>query len=336
MNKKIIFIIVWLISLLITSDFVKLVEKVKPTVVRITITREYINKHFSEDNLNKYFDIPTESREYQSFGSGFILSSDGYIMTNNHVIDKSKEIVVKLEDGREFFGKIIGKDPKTDLALIKIEVSNLPTIKLGDSDKVKVGELVIAIGNPFGKDFTVTAGIISATGRQLNMCQFEDFIQTDASINPGNSGGPLINQKGEVIGINAVMLSGGEGSIGLGFAIPADIAKKVYNDLKIHGKVIRGWLGIITQEYSKLEAKFINKKIPGILITKIVENSPAALANLQLFDYIVNVNGKLIKNNKELLKNIVNSSPGDKIKLGFYRGNILIFIEVIIGTCPEV
>ena len=235
----------------------------KRQVVNISTTKTYkgrtlgnpfgrspFNDYFGDDFFNRFFgDIPQQDLKQRSLGSGFIISNDGYIFTNNHVVENTDKILVKISDGKEYEAKIIGTDAKTDIALIKIKPDNgLPTVEIGDSDAVRVGEWVIAIGNPFGLEQTVTAGIVSAKGRVIGAGAYDNFIQTDASINPGNSGGPLFNMQGKVIGINTAIVAQGQG---IGFAIPINMAKNILNDLKTKGKVTRGWLGVSIQNISE-------------------------------------------------------------------------------------
>ena len=238
-------------------SFADIAQKVSPAVVNISTTTTVripggpFRHFFGPDNqepfgdfFKRFFgDVPEREMKRQSLGSGFIIDKDGYIITNNHVVAGADEIKVKLVDGREFKAKVIGRDTKTDLALIKISsfFENLPVLKLGDSDKIRVGDWVIAVGNPFGLEHTVTQGIISATGRVIGSGPYDNFLQTDAPINPGNSGGPLVNLKGEVIGINTAIIASGQG---IGFAIPSDMAKNVISQIREKGKVIRGWIGI--------------------------------------------------------------------------------------------
>ncbi|MDX1779320.1 MAG: trypsin-like peptidase domain-containing protein, partial [Thermodesulfobacteriota bacterium] len=247
-----------------TLDFVTLAENLKPVAVNIS-TAKVIKRtqrgfrhpfegderfrDFFGDDFERFFGQPPQGRqEMRSLGSGFIIDKEGYIITNNHVIEGADEITVKLSDKEEFDAKIIGRDPKTDIALIKIDPDKeLPVAKLGDSDSLKVGEWVMAIGNPFGLDQTVTAGIVSAKWRKIGMGPYEDFIQTDAAINQGNSGGPLFNTRGEVVGVNSAIFSTSGGNIGIGFAVPINLARNVVDQLKEKGKVVRGWLGVSIQ-----------------------------------------------------------------------------------------
>jgi serine protease Do len=293
-------------------DFVELAKKLKPAVVNISTTKvvgqqqpsrrqqanPFGNDPF-EDFFEKFFqDAPRRPFKQRGQGSGFIIG-DGYIFTNNHVVSGADEITVKLSDGREFKGQVKGADEKLDLALIRIETKeSLPVAPLGDSDAIEVGEWVMAIGNPFGLAQTVTAGIISAKGRWIGSGPYDDFLQTDASINPGNSGGPLFNAKGEVIGINAAIVAGGQG---IGFAIPINMAKAVLSQLKETGKVTRGWLGVSVQPVTpELAASFGMKGEKGALISEVMKESPAEKAGLKVGDIILAFDGKPIKDMHEL------------------------------------
>ncbi|RUM91938.1 MAG: serine protease [Thermodesulfatator sp.] len=254
-------------------------------------------------------------------GSGFIISRDGYILTNNHVVGDADTIRVKLADGRKFKAKVIGKDPQSDVAVIKINATGLPTLPLGNSDSIQVGEWVIAIGNPFGLTQTVTVGVISAKGRsRLGITDYEDYIQTDAAINPGNSGGPLINIHGEAIGINSAIFSRSGGYMGIGFAIPINMAKAVKNQLIKNGKVVRGWLGVVIQEIDEDLAKsFGLKKAEGVLISEVAENSPAKKAGLKSGDIILKMDGHNVVDIGELRNKIALTPPGSKVTFDILR-----------------
>jgi serine protease Do len=258
----------------------------------------------------------------RSLGSGFLISEDGYIITNNHVAGESgSKITVRLSDKEEYEAKVIGSDEKTDLALIKINVKHtLPTVPLGKSSDLQVGDWVIAIGNPFGLEQTVTAGIVSAKGRVINAGPYDDFIQTDASINPGNSGGPLINLKGEVIGINTAIFSQGGGNIGIGFAIPIDQAKAIVSQLKDKGKVTRGWLGVAIQSVTPELAKSFGLKEPiGALVAEVTSGGPAEKAGLQRGDVITTFNGTTVKDSHELPALVARTPVGEKAEVVILR-----------------
>ncbi len=254
-------------------------------------------------------------------GSGFIISSDGYILTNNHVVGGADSISVKLADGRKFKAKVIGKDPQSDVAVIKINATGLPVLPLGNSDALQVGEWVIAIGNPFGLTQTVTVGVVSAKGRsRLGITDYEDYIQTDAAINPGNSGGPLINIHGQAIGINSAIFSRSGGYMGIGFAIPINMAKAVKDQLIKNGKVIRGWLGVVIQELDEDLAKsFGLKKTEGVLISEVAENSPAKKAGLKSGDIILKMDGHKVYDIGELRNKIALTPPGTKVTFDILR-----------------
>ena len=321
-----------------TLDFVSIAEKIGPAVVRIEAERREQTPSqgfgndwpFGDDFFNRIFPQPRqgqpETRTVPVGGTGFFISADGYILTNNHMVEKDKttQITVTTLAGDEYDAKIIGTDPGTDLALIKIEAKNQPFAELGDSSLVKVGEWVLAIGNPLGMNNTVTAGIVSYKGRSIDTQSYQDFIQTDAAINRGNSGGPLINLKGEVIGItSSILTSGFEGNnIGIGFAIPSNIAKKVVVQLKDKGRVIRGRLGvsIYPRELTEGMVKRLQlKSKAGALISSVESDSPAEKAQIKQYDFIVQVNGEPVKNGDDLRFKIADIQPGSKVNLVLIR-----------------
>jgi serine protease Do len=315
-------------------NFVQIVKKVKPAVVKV-VSESMRESGFGDNFLDQFFNIPRRKERVPGVGSGFFISSDGYIITNNHVVANALKINITTIDDKEYKAKVIGTDPKTDLALLKIKADNLPYISLGDSNQVEVGEWVLAIGNPFGQNLTVTAGIISAKGRQLGLADYEDFLQTDAAINMGNSGGPLINMEGKVIGINSVILAPSGGNIGIGFAIPSTMAQKVISDLKSKGKVVRGYLGINIQTLSEKEGQELDFPIGGVLVAKVEKNSPAERAGIKKWDMIISINGRAVKKADELSTYIAELNPGDKINLEVYRKNEKITLTVIAGEAPE-
>ncbi|MGV8057725.1 MAG: Do family serine endopeptidase [Smithellaceae bacterium] len=309
-------------------SFSDLAEKVKPAVVNISTTKTYKGgfgspfgrSPFGDDFFDRFFgDIPQRNFKQRSLGSGFIISNDGYIFTNNHVVEKADKILVKVSDDKEYEAKIIGTDAKTDIALIKIKPNNsLPVVEIGDSDKVKVGEWVIAIGNPFGLEQTVTAGIISAKGRVIGAGPYDNFIQTDASINPGNSGGPLFSMDGKVIGINTAIVAQGQG---IGFAIPVNMAKIILADLKTKGKVTRGWLGVSVQDIGEDMAKNMNyKSRNGAIVSDVIAGDPADRAGIKVYDIVTEINGKAIKDSHDLLLKIAALHVGEKISIKVVRG----------------
>ncbi len=292
-------------------DWVRLSKEAKPAVVNISAKRNAESaeapspkgrpdERSFEDFFKRFFDEGPR-RPMRAGGSGFILNANGFIVTNNHVVENAAEIQVKLSDGRELPAKVVGRDAKTDLALLKVEATGLPVIPLGDSTALQVGEPVMAIGNPFGLEQTVTTGIVSATGRVIGSGPYDNFIQTDASINPGNSGGPLINARGEVIGINTAIFSRSGGSVGIGFAVPSSLAKTVITQLADRGTVERGWLGVSIQPLTKELAKsFKRGDGTGALVSTVVEGSPADKAGVKAGDVIVEFNGKKVSKATDL------------------------------------
>ena len=326
------------------GSFSDLAERVKPAVVNISTTktlkgksmgnpfgRSPFNEYFGDDFFNHFFgDNPQRDFKQRSLGSGFIISNDGYIFTNNHVVENTDKILVKISDGKEYEAKIIGTDSKTDIALIKIKPDNsLPTVEIGDSDVVRVGEWVIAIGNPFGLEQTVTAGIVSAKGRVIGAGAYDNFIQTDASINPGNSGGPLFNMAGKVIAINTAIVAQGQG---IGFAIPINMAKNILADLKTKGKVTRGWLGISIQDISEDIAKSMNyKNKHGVLVSDVVKDDPADKAGIKVGDIITEINGKTIKDTHDLLLTTAALHVGDKATIKALRDGKEMSFQVFVA-----
>lgn len=273
------------------------------------------------DAFDRFNNQAPRERTKRSLGSGFIISADGYIVTNHHVVAGADSIRVSFDGNRNseksYKAELIGSDKDTDLAILKIDAKNLPFLKLGDSEAVQVGEWVMAIGNPFGLDHTVTAGIISAKGRNIQSGPFDSFLQTDASINPGNSGGPLLNMKGEVIGINAAIIANGQG---IGFAIPSNLAKEVVEGLKTNRKMSRGWIGVTIQNLDANGAKALGLDKPeGALIGDVLPNNPAAKAGLKAGDVILSVNGETVKTSNELLRKIAAVKPGGKASVVVWR-----------------
>lgn len=272
----------------------------------------------------------------QSLGSGFILWSDGYIVTNHHVVKNAKEIVVRLSDRRQFPAELVGSDERSDLALLKIDATDLPAVKLADVKKSRVGDWVLAIGSPFGFDYTVTAGIISAKGRNLETEQYVPFIQTDAAVNPGNSGGPLFNLKGEVIGVNSQIYSQNGGFQGVAFAIPIDVAAKVAKSLKETGSVRRGWLGIVMQEVDrKLAASFGMDKPGGALLARVLPDSPAQQSGLKAGDIIVKFNDTEIATSRTLKPLVGDVTPGETVTLEVLRDGRRVTVKVEVGELAE-
>ncbi len=318
-------------------NFAPLVKKVKPAVVKVMSEsiRERRRSVFGDDFFDRFFNSPRRSEKVSGVGSGFIISRDGYIVTNNHMVRGAIKVTITTYDEKEYPAKIIGVDSKTDLALLKIKGKNHPFIEFGNSDKTEVGEWVLAIGNPFSQTLTVTAGIISAKDRRIGVTDYEDYLQTDAAINKGNSGGPLINMSGKVIGINSVIIAPSGGSVGIGFAISSNMAKKIIGDIKSKGRVVRGWLGINIHTLKEDEAKEFGYPMEGLLIGKVEKNSPAQEAGLKRNDFIIKINGDRIKNIGDLRLKIANSNPGDIVKLTIYRGEKEIVVKVKIGEAPD-
>ena len=318
----------------ITGSFADLVDRLKPAVVNISTTKTVrsggmrspfgggspFDRYFGgEDFFERFFgDIPRREFKQRSLGSGFIISADGYIFTNNHVIERADTILVKLTDGREYRAEVIGRDANTDLALIKIKPENsLPVVEMGDSEKLRVGEWVIAIGNPFGLGQTVTAGIVSAKGRVIGAGPYDNFIQTDASINPGNSGGPLFNVEGKVVGVNTAIVAQGQG---IGFAIPISMANNILPDLKSKGKVTRGWMGISVQDVTEDIARGLKlNQRSGALISEVFKGDPADKAGIRPGDVIIEINGKGIKDTHALLILISSFHVGDRVRVKILR-----------------
>ncbi|WP_417579181.1 trypsin-like peptidase domain-containing protein [Nitrincola sp.] len=303
------------------------VDKASPAVVNIytqTVVREPANPLLNDPLFQQFFNIdrlPQQERIQSSLGSGVILSPNGYVVTNNHVISGADSIVVSLQDGRESLANVIGSDPETDLALLKINLTELPSIVMNTSDMLRVGDVVLAIGNPFGVGQTVTQGIVSATGRNsIGLSTYENFIQTDAAINPGNSGGALIDPNGHMVGINTAIFSQSGGSHGIGFAIPALTARQVMQDLIEHGRVIRGWLGIEVQEITpRLAESFNFGSGNGVIVSGVVRNGPAHQAGLQPGDILTAINGEPIVQARSLMLQIARTKPGENIRLELLR-----------------
>lgn len=325
-------------------DFTALVEKQGPAVVNISTTQHIVEQGFPNlpegDPFFEFFkrfspQMPRD-QESQSLGSGFILSSDGYIMTNAHVIDHADKITVRLTDKREFKAKVIGADKRTDVALLKIDAANLPKVTVGDPDKLKVGEWVVAIGSPFGFDSSVTAGIVSAKGRSLPQDNFVPFIQTDVAINPGNSGGPLFNMNGEVVGINSQIYTRSGGSMGLSFAIPIDVASQVVEQLRTKGSVTRGRIGVTIQEVtSELAESFGLSKPNGALVSSVEKGEPADKAGIETSDVILKFDGKPVTNSNDLPRLVAAARPGSKVVVDLWHKGAAKQVTVIVAKMPE-
>ena len=335
---------------MIPANFSELAEKVRPGVVNIQVAKKIKNinfgfRHFSgapfgeKNPFGDFFgpfseENPPRGFEQRSVGSGFVMSREGYILTNNHVVEDADQIKVKLTNGKEYDGKIIGRDPKTDLALIKIKASSdLQPLNLGNSDDLKVGSWVVAVGSPFGLEQTVTAGIVSAKGRVIGSGPYDNFIQTDASINPGNSGGPLINMKGEVVGINTAIIASGQG---IGFAIPINMAKEVAPQLQEKGHVTRGWLGVSIQEVTPALAKsFDLKEKKGALVAQVVSGSPAEKAGIEQGDVIVEFDGKEVTDSKDLPRIVASTPIGKAVTIKLLRNGKALDRQVKVGEMEE-
>ena len=333
-------------------DFTELAEKQGPAVVNISITSVVHGTGIgfpgmpNDENLQEFlrrFGIPGmpgqdggQDYKSQSLGSGFIISADGYILTNAHVVNEADEVLVKLYDKREFKAKIIGADKRTDVALIKIEATGLPKVTIGDPNALKVGEWVAAIGSPFGLENTMTAGIVSAKGRALPQENYVPFIQTDVAINPGNSGGPLFNLRGEVVGVNSQIYSKSGGSMGLSFSIPIDVAIDISNQLKANGRIARGWLGIGIQEVTKeLAESFGLKQTNGALIAGVEKNSPADKGGLEAGDIILKFDGKPINTSSDLPRVVAATKPGKVVPVEVVRKGANKTLQLGVGEMPN-
>jgi len=326
-------------------SFAAIAKKTMPVVVNISTTSQRSPRSGSndpiEDFFNRFFgETPPKENNQRSLGSGILISKDGEILTNYHVVRNADTIKVKMADQTEYEARLVGKDDRTDLALIKIRRSggNLPFARLGASSQIDVGDWVMAIGNPFGLEHTVTAGIVSAKGRVIGAGPYDNFIQTDASINPGNSGGPLINAEGEVIGVNSAIFSQTGGNVGIGFAIPIDLVKKVTDHLRKNGKVVRGWLGVRVQDVTPTLASSVGlTRNPNetALVTEVAEKSPAAEAGVKTGDIIVEFNAKPVPKSHDFPSVIADTAPGQKVTLKIFRDKKEQVVGVRIGELAE-
>jgi serine protease Do len=339
------------------DSFAPLVEKLSPAVVNIS-TQQKVKGGMDGapfdlppgeefDPFREFFDRYGKGKPGQkgggneqeafSLGSGFIIDADGYIVTNNHVIAQADEVEVRLTDDTKLKAKIIGRDPKTDLALLKVDAGKkLPFVTFGDSDQTKVGDWIIAIGNPFGLGGTVTAGIISARARHINAGPFDDFLQTDAAINRGNSGGPMFNVNGEVIGINSAIFSPTGGSVGIGFAVPSSLAKGVISQLKEHGRTFRGWLGVKIQTVTEEIADSMGMKEPrGALVMDVTKGSPADKAGIISGDVIITFDGKPIKEMRELPRTVAETKIGKSVSVEYLRAGKPLSSTIVLGELKE-
>lgn len=334
--------------------FIDLAAQVKPTVVTVSTERiltlrqrSPFGSPFANDPFFDFFFGPRDNRqqprerEYrqEGLGSGVIVSKDGYILTNNHVVTNADSIYVGLYDGRRHSAIVIGTDPQTDIAVLKIDTDNLPFITIGNSDSLQVGEIVLAVGSPMSENLaaTVTQGIVSAKGRSnVGLADYEDFIQTDAAINPGNSGGPLVNLDGALVGLNTAIVSRSGGFQGIGFAVPSNMAMRVMNSLIAEGRVVRGWLGVSIQDIDETIARAM--KLPqttGALVGDVTDDSPAARAGLEAGDLIVSVDGRTIQNSSQLRNQIAATAPGSTVSLGIIRNDRSMTVSVRLGELPS-
>ena len=332
-------------------DFVVLAKKMKPVVVNISTTQvsesrgqqEFGSPFGDEDPFNDFWrrffggPLPRGPQRQRSLGSGFIIDADGSILTNNHVVENAQKIVVKLSDDQEFEAKVVGRDAKTDIAIIKINAKTaLTAASLGDSDRLDVGEWVVAIGNPFGLDSTVTSGIVSAKGRHIGQGPYDNFIQTDASINPGNSGGPLINLRGEVIGINTAIFSRTGGNMGIGFAIPINLAKELLPQLRGKGKVTRGYLGVLIQKVTPEIAESLGmERGYGALVANVSKDGPADKAGVKVGDVIVEFDGKEVKDSAELPIIVARTPVDKKVRMKVLRDKKEVALSVAVGELKD-
>ena len=333
---------------MIPANFSELAAKVRPGVVNIQVVKKVKNMGFGFSQGNPFGDRnpfgdffgpfsegnPPRGYKQRGIGSGFVMSPEGYILTNNHVIEGADQIKVKFANGREYDGRIIGRDPKTDLAVVKIDgPKDLQALPLGNSDELKVGNWVVAVGSPFGLEQTVTAGIVSAKGRVIGSGPYDNFIQTDASINPGNSGGPLVNMKGEVVGINTAIIADGQG---IGFAIPINMAKEIVPQLEKKGHVTRGWLGVGIQEVTPELAKSLGlKEEKGALVAQVFSGSPAEKAGIEPGDVIMEFDGKEIVDSKDLPHTVASTPVGKSITVKVSRDGKVIERQVKLGEMEE-
>jgi S1-C subfamily serine protease len=314
------------------NDYVYAVEHAAPAVANIYTTKVVEQRHpLADDPLFKHFfsrNGRVKQQLERSLGSGVIVSDAGYLLTNYHVIKGADEILVLLHDGRQALASVIGSDADTDLAVLKIDLDNLTSITIGDPGKVRVGNIVLAIGNPYGFGQTVTQGIVSATGRYgLGLSQFENFIQTDAAINPGNSGGALIDTKGRLLGINTAIYTQSGGSTGIGLAIPTDLALRTMSDLISYGRPLRGWLGI--------EVQPVGVGTNGVIITALASSGPAEKAGLKIGDILININGEQVGDGHAGMKLITYTRPGERVKINLLRGEEPMIIETEVAMRPN-
>ena len=328
---------------MLVPDFADLAERVLPAVVNIAVTSEQraveLPPEFRGTPFERYFRERQRRgrQEAQGAGSGFIIDPAGYIVTNNHVVGNASRVVVSLQNGTEYPARVVGSDELTDLALLRIEPRNgaaLPTVTWGASGSLRIGQWILAAGNPFGLGGTVTAGIVSARGREIGAGPFDDFLQTDAAINPGNSGGPLFNTAGEVVGISTAIYSPSGASAGIGFATPSDLARPVIEQLRRGGRVERGWLGVSVQDTSAEERVRANAATRGVVIAGVERNSPAARAGLRAGDMVTAINGERIETSRALVRNVAAVTPGETVRLRVLRDGQERDVPVQVGRRP--
>lgn len=332
------------------QTFVEIAKAVKPAVVNIyaskssgrgegphgTPLEDPLLRKFFGDEFFRRFEQQPKDRKERGLGSGVIVESNGMIITNNHVVGKADEIRVMLSDKREFKAKLIGTDPKTDIAVVQIDATGLPTVAWADSDQLEVGEFVLAVGNPFGLTQTVTLGIVSALGRTAGLAEYEDFIQTDAAINPGNSGGALVNVRGELVGINTAIFSQSGGNMGIGFAVPSNMAKSIMGQLVQTGKVVRGWLGVSIQDLTpELASQFGVSETKGVLISDVMDDTPAKKAGFERADVIVEYDGKPMDSSAHLRNAVAQTAVGKKVTVKIIRDKKPKTIELTIAEQPK-
>ncbi|MDX1950578.1 MAG: DegQ family serine endoprotease [Verrucomicrobiota bacterium] len=330
-----------------TTSFSPVVKRVSPSVVKVFTSSKpkanpYAGTPFEDPMFRRFFgdQLPGgpngQMPRQHGLGSGVIVTEDGYILTNNHVIDNADEIKIALDNGDEYYAKVVGKDPKTDIAVLKVEATQLPYITVGDSDQIEVGDIVLAVGNPFGIGQTVTMGMVSAMGRGNMGIDYEDFIQTDAAINPGNSGGALVDAEGRLIGINTAILSRSGGNQGIGFAVPVNLAKHVMDNLVEHGRVIRGFMGVNIQDVTRdLAKEFDIEERGGALVADVTSKSPAEKAGLKTGDVITSFNGKPVKDSRHLRIQVSQTNPGESIPLKVSRGGREMELKVTLQEMPN-
>lgn len=319
------------------AGFREAARRAAPTVVSVVTSNSAARDPRRNDPWFRYFFGDQQGQPQSGVGSGVIVSPEGYVLTNNHVVDRMDDIEVMLTDGRKARAKVIGTDPDTDLAVLKIDLDRLPSITLGDSDNLQVGDAVLAIGNPFGVGQTVTSGIVSALGRnQLGINTFENFIQTDAAINPGNSGGALVDTEGSLVGINSAIYSRSGGSMGIGFAIPVSTARQVMESLIKEGQVTRGWIGVEPRDLTPEIAETFSLPLKeGVLITGVLQNGPAAQGGIRPGDVVVQVAGARVANTAQLLNAVALLKPGRKAELKVQRGAEALTVEVVVARRPR-